>query len=294
METTNNNFFIFTIGRMNPPTPGHLGLIKNLIEKALEINTDKVFIILSKTFDKTNPLACENQSNPELSYKKELIDPMVRVLKEQMKQTITDPSKKELLDNIRVITICVPDIKGATPFTPLYSVIYGNEAPYNFFANLHAINLFMIIGEDRGDLLDNVKKLFNGKEKIGSVNGQILPREEMSRFSKMGCDQLKDVDISSVPTNAFSASFVRNIVECGLKEKFNDIYKLYLDETTIDKLYVSIQSGMQEQVNVNRKKRKQEKRGGRKSIKKNSSKKTNKTSKKTNKTNKKSAKRKIH
>jgi hypothetical protein len=201
------------------------------------------------------------------------------------------PSKKELLDNIRVINICVPDIKGATPFTPLYSVIYGNEVPYNFFANLHAVNLFMIIGEDRGDLLDNVKKIFNGKEKIGNVNGQILPREEMSRFSEMGCDQLKDLDISSVPTNAFSASFVRNIVNCGLKEKFNDIYKPYLDEMIIDKLYVSIQSGLQERVNTGKKR----KRGGRKTVKKN-----NKNSKKSNKTNKKSKKkvtrrkRKIH
>ena len=281
MESTNSsNFFIFTIGRMNPPTPGHLGLIKNLIEKALEINTDKVFIILSKTVDEKNPLACENQSNTELSYKKELFDPMVRVLKEQMKQTITEPSKKELLDNIRVITICVPDIKGATPFTPLYSIIYGNEAPYNFFTNLSAVSLFMIIGDDRADLLDNVKKLFNGKEKIGSVNGQVLPREEMSRFSEMGCDQLKDIDISSVPTNAFSASFVRNIVKCGLKDKFDDIYKPYMDEMTINKLYLSIQTGLQERIDTGKKR----KRGGRKSTRKNSKK--SKTSKK-NKTSKK-------
>lgn len=289
-STNNNSFFIFTIGRMNPPTPGHLGLIKNLMEKALEINTNKVFIILSKTVDEKNPLACENTSNTDISYKKELIDPMVTVLKEQMKENITDPSKKELLDNMRVITICVPDIKGATPFTPLYSIVYGNEAPYQFFTDLPKVELFVIIGEDRADLLENVKKLFNGKEKIGSVDGQVLPREEMSKFSEMSCDQLKDIDISSVPTNAFSASFVRNIVKCGLKDKFNDIYKPYLDEMIIDKLYVSIQSGLQERVNTGKKR----KRGGRKTVKKN-----NKNSKKSNKTNKKSKKvtrrkRKIH
>ena len=165
MEEINNNILIFTIGRMNPPTPGHLDLIKKLIEKALEMNTNKVFIILSKTVDEKNPLSCENSNNIELSYKKEIIEPMVTILKEKMSQTIQDTNKIELLNSMHVITICVPDIKGATPFTPLYSIIYGNEEPYNFFSNVSTIKIFMIIGEDREDLLDSVKKQFKGKNR---------------------------------------------------------------------------------------------------------------------------------
>jgi hypothetical protein len=259
---------------MNPPTPGHLGLIKTLIEKALELNTNKVFIILSKTIDEKNPLACDNPSDIELSYKKEIIGPMVRVLKEQMKHDTTDAIKIEKIDNVNVITICVPDIKGATPFTPLYSIIYGNGELYNFFSDSSLLNMFLIIGDDRADLLESVKKQFNGKEKIGTVNGEVLPREEMSRYSDMNCDQLKDIDISTIPTSAFSASFVRNIVKCGLKDQFIDVYRPYFDLKTMDKLYLSIQSGLKEQINTGKKR----KRGGKKS-KKNKTRKTKKTRK---------------
>jgi hypothetical protein len=254
----NNNFLIFTIGRMNPPTPGHLGLIKKLIEKALDMDTDKVFIILSKSIDEKNPLACENPTNAELSYKKQLIDPMVTVLKEQMKHDIIETSKIEKIDNIRVVTICVPDIKGATPFTPLYSIIYGKEEPYHFFTDTSSLDVFMIIGDDRADLLDSVKKQLVGKEKINSVNGYVLPRDNMSTFSEMSCDQLSELDISTVPTSAFSASFVRNIVKCQLKDSFDDIYRPYFQQDIIDKLYISIQNGLQPQINTGKKR----KRGG--------------------------------
>ena len=50
---------IFTIGRMNPPTSGHLKLIQTLMEKALKLGEEKIYIILSHTQDmKTNPLSC--------------------------------------------------------------------------------------------------------------------------------------------------------------------------------------------------------------------------------------------
>jgi nicotinic acid mononucleotide adenylyltransferase len=241
MEPINTNKFIFTIGRMNPPTPGHLGLIKQLIEKAIKLETNKVFIILSKTIDEKNPLACENES--DLSNKKELIDPMVRIIKEQLKYTIIDPSKKELVDNLRVITICVPSTPGATPFTPI-ELIINNTEPYNFFAGISTIDLFMIIGEDRADLLDKIKNIYRKKEKINNVDGEVLPREEMTIYSEMTCEQLSGLDISTVPVNAFSASFVRNIVKCELKDKFTDIYKPYFDESNIDKLYRSIEEGL--------------------------------------------------
>ena len=53
---------IFTIGRMNPPTSGHLKLIQTLMEKALELGENKIYIILSHTQDKkTNPLVCKKK-----------------------------------------------------------------------------------------------------------------------------------------------------------------------------------------------------------------------------------------
>jgi nicotinamide mononucleotide adenylyltransferase len=48
---------IFTIGRMNPPTIGHMYLIENLMKTGLENGVQKVYIILSsKEDDIRNPL----------------------------------------------------------------------------------------------------------------------------------------------------------------------------------------------------------------------------------------------
>jgi nicotinamide mononucleotide adenylyltransferase len=53
---------VFTIGRMNPPTSGHLKLIQTMMEKAFELNENKIYIILSHTQDnKTNPLYCSRK-----------------------------------------------------------------------------------------------------------------------------------------------------------------------------------------------------------------------------------------
>ena len=53
---------IFTIGRMNPPTPGHKKLIKQMIIDAISNNIPKITIILSSTTgDKKNPLECEEK-----------------------------------------------------------------------------------------------------------------------------------------------------------------------------------------------------------------------------------------
>jgi hypothetical protein len=68
---------------------------------------------------------------------------------------------------------------------------------------------------------------------------------------------------------------VRNIVKCGLKDKFEDVYRPYFDSATIDKLYLSIQSGLKPQINTNKKR----KRGGKKSTRKSKKRKTKKSRK---------------
>ena len=53
---------IFTIGRMNPPTPGHKKLIKQMIFDAISNDVPIIYIILSSTTgDKKNPLECEEK-----------------------------------------------------------------------------------------------------------------------------------------------------------------------------------------------------------------------------------------
>ena len=43
-----DNTIIFTMVRMNPPTPGHLEVISNLIMEAISKNITRIFVILSK------------------------------------------------------------------------------------------------------------------------------------------------------------------------------------------------------------------------------------------------------
>ena len=57
-----DNIFLFTIGRMNPPTPGHIQLISVMMEKAIEIGVKNIYILLSSTIDnEKNPLECEEK-----------------------------------------------------------------------------------------------------------------------------------------------------------------------------------------------------------------------------------------
>lgn len=60
---------IFTIGRMNPPTPGHFEFIENIFTHALEHHIAKIHIILSSKTDKyRNPLTPEVKRDFILTY----------------------------------------------------------------------------------------------------------------------------------------------------------------------------------------------------------------------------------
>ena len=57
-----NNSIIFTIGRMNPPTTGHLGMIYQMLEEANKQGLHDIFVILSHSQDnKKNPLLCSEK-----------------------------------------------------------------------------------------------------------------------------------------------------------------------------------------------------------------------------------------
>jgi len=242
-----NNTIIFSFARMNPPTPGHLYVIQRLIEEAIKRNISKVYIFLSKTNDNNeNPISCEEKLNI-LGSNIDAINNMTESLKKQMivsqENNVTlSPSEKEDIVNkisrMEVNFICVPNIKGATPFTPLSNIIYNmNDIP--------DINLILIIGEDRADRLDSIASLyFFKRDNVNSFDGIILDRPDMGTYKNMTTDQLSTLDISSIPVGAFSASFVRKLVKNGFKDKFTDVYKPYLDQAKIDRLYTLIQSGL--------------------------------------------------
>jgi nicotinic acid mononucleotide adenylyltransferase len=243
--SNNENTIIFTMARMNPPTPGHLYLIKKLIDQAINMNVNKIFLILSKTNDNSDdPIPCDKSG--DLSFKVEIIEDMVKKLKEDMIKNVSQQDIINKIKNMQVICRCVPivpkqpGIRQPTPFTPLYNIIYND---YKNASNLH---LFMIIGEDRASLLDNVTENFFRKiSTVHSIDGVILPREGMSEYKNLTKDELENLNITTVPINAFSASFVRKLVKYGLKDKFTEIYNPYLNENEINALYDTILRGVQ-------------------------------------------------
>ena len=162
---------------------------------------------------------------------------MIQSLKQKMTNETTNMELKYKIENIKVYTICVPEQKGATPFTPLIPIV----------GNTPNANLILIIGEDRKNLLDSITDFFFKWDNVDSINGIILPREEMNEYKIKSKDpqELDKLDISTVPINAMSASFVRNIVKNQRRDKFNELYSPYLDEQKIPGLYENILEGIQ-------------------------------------------------
>jgi nicotinic acid mononucleotide adenylyltransferase len=212
---------------MNPPTPGHLELIRKLIEKALEVNAPTVYVILSKSVDNSdNPIECPS--------KIPVLNEMVARLKGTMIQQYPQ------INNIQVEFKCV-DPQEKSPISTISNMVYQYDENTR-----HSLYLFLIVGDDRADVLNTMNKLFG---KIGcSVEGQILEREDMESYKNLCVNELNELNINEVPISAFSASFVRNLVKNGLVDKFNDVYRPYLSQELINKLYTEIQEGFKREL----------------------------------------------
>jgi hypothetical protein len=238
IEYNNDNTIIFSIARMNPPTPGHMFLIQTLISEAIDKNVNDVYVILSKTNDnEDDPIPCPEKINV---LSNQVSRSMIYSLKQKM---IHDAGENiELIrkiERINVHTICVPEVPKATPFTPLIEIVDTKQGITN-------INLILIIGDDRKNTVDSITEYFFKLPNIFSVDARILPREEMTVFKALSenPDELDTLLIAYVPVNAMSASFVRNIVRNKKEAKFVELYQPWLDKELIDGLYQNIHKGI--------------------------------------------------
>lgn len=239
IEYRQDNTIIFTLARMNPPTPGHLYLIQRLIEEGINKNVNRVYVILSKTNDNNeNPIPCSEKINV-LGRAEDVAKTMVKSIKEQMKSKTDDEEMKKRIDDIIVENICVPDQKGATPFSPLFALAGSKR-------DIPDLNLFLIIGDDRANMLDSITDTMFKWENVRSVSGLILDRPNMSEFKSMSsdCEALARLNMSEVPIGAISASFVRNLVKNCMRDQFIQLYTPYLDVSKIPVLYESIMEGL--------------------------------------------------
>lgn len=239
---TNDNTIIFTLARMNPPTPGHLYIISRLIQEAINKNVNDVYVILSKTNDNNeNPIPCQEKINV-LGNIDDVTRTMINSEKQKMINETNDPELKSKIEAVNVHTMCVPDRKGATPFTPLFDIIASKK-------DVPDLNLFLIIGDDRKNMLDSITDFFLKKiPNINSVDGLILPREEMSQYKELSKDptKLDALNMSDViKNNGMSASFVRNVVRNNRLDKFTELYSPFLDESKIPDFFEAIKFGIE-------------------------------------------------
>lgn len=60
-DCNNSNTLIFTVGRMNPPTPGHLELISEMLTMAYNNGIKQIYIFLSETRGPKDPISCADK-----------------------------------------------------------------------------------------------------------------------------------------------------------------------------------------------------------------------------------------
>lgn len=269
IDYTPNNTFIFCYVRMNPPTPGHLALIDAMINTAADLNTEKIFIITSSTMDGKNPLPCSDKTIPKtvnaedlfgetsFVYKSPILKDMITKSKDNLAAKESDPEKRERISNLNVIIKC----SQGSPFGTFRQIIG------EYFASITDLNIYFFAGRDRANFLDtviNVYSDFEENKNIYSVNGEILGRAGMGTLKSTG---IGERDISTIQVSEYSASFVRNLVNHFKKnpnsiskkdtmipktpeeierdrEVFNFIYRPYLSEENISKLYETILDGI--------------------------------------------------
>jgi hypothetical protein len=168
-----NNVLVFTIGRMNPPTPGHILLIEKLIQRAASMGQNKIGIILSHSQDiPKNPLYCNEK-------RKILLSGMIQSLKEKMKNKTYLPAiTPENIDRVEPIIICMddetPEEFGKHPIIKSLTLLLTN---YGYPEN-RIERAVLIIGEDRAKSYGWVQKNLEERDPPIMVDVEALPRPE--------------------------------------------------------------------------------------------------------------------
>ena len=274
IDYTPNNTFIFSFVRMNPPTPGHLVVIKTLIDKAIELGSEKAYIITSSSMDGKNPLPCSRETLPkpktkadgtiidqmltsDLVYKSSILQEMIASYKRQLidaepaeeeveslePETVfeKEASKTDLVGGNRRSQIENLDVivlcSTGSPFGFIYSIVKKDFID----RGVPKINVFFIVGRDRADFLDTIVDNFKTKDYVNSIDGEILGREGMTELKTSG---LGERSIEDIDPSAYSASFIRGLVKNGQREEFNQVYSRYLPPEDIQKMFETIQIGI--------------------------------------------------
>jgi nicotinic acid mononucleotide adenylyltransferase len=218
----NENTIIFTIGRMNPPTSGHMLLIKQMIQKAIELNLTQINIILSATVDKKkNPFSC-SQKRFFLS-NSSVMPSMIQMLKQQMIDK--DAINSEKINQIEVKIVCMDD--ATDPKYGKHPIIKSvNYILYDLYGYPRdGLQMILLIGEDRKSDYDWLKKTLENREDLPSVNLQIVGLER--------------------PEGAMSATKMRNLALNNHWDDFRvNMQSMGISDETIREIYDGIRNNM--------------------------------------------------
>jgi hypothetical protein len=194
MTEVNNNSILFTIGRMNPPTPGHKKLVQQMIVDALNNETHVVFVNLTSTTGlnsegKVNPLACKD--------KKMIVQRMIEQIKNELKNEY-DPSK---IDDLQVIVNCADDDDIQNPSRP-------NQIPDLLIGMFNKLR--MIEGYNERLMPERINfRLYLGEKDFGKFNWleKTFPFNDKTSGSQF---DLKSIKVKRPPGD-MSATYLRNL-----------------------------------------------------------------------------------
>lgn len=182
---------IFTIGRMNPPTTGHMGLVKKMIERANEVeekegNKAQVAVILSHTHEKDvakNPLKCKD-------YKRELVREMI----DKLQQKINKDKK------VNVDVLCMDDEKVPNMYSSIGALVRKYQPK----------KMILCIGKDRDENYSGITKYYK------DVEIEVVDRPEGA---------MSATEMRGYVTSNDMKTFVEKMEQTGLdKERIEELY----------------------------------------------------------------------
>jgi len=219
---------IITIGRMNPPTPGHALLIKSMLKKAYLEGLTQVNIILSDTVnDSKDPFECEEKRKVLYNY---IIDyaktTLIRDL--QQKDEKFDETDKQKIRDIKVEVVCMNDEIGLVDHKILNCIyyilrLYGYDILNKNAQNPAGLSVELVIGEDRA----------GGYKFIGNILSEFNPP---IHFQEIPLPR---------PEGAMSATKIRNAALSGNKSEFSSYYsEMGLSEEETNHIYDYIRENL--------------------------------------------------
>ena len=207
---------IFTVSSMNPPTPGHVGvLIKRMMDLAVEAGEQNVYVFFgSRKYDTFEyPLSCEDRETA-LNY---MINRVKRL----------DPN----LNRINVIFMYEEGKNNG--------LLYFGEKINQYFSiapgKTKQINGFFVAGgDDRLQMIQNVRSIVRLELRQHFKNGidQVHLTRDETRNQKFGEGSFNPNDLSQI-----SSTIVNKFVDSGNYDAFAAIYNGWLPPEQIEWLW---------------------------------------------------------